>query len=126
LFQVAEESSTTQLLEKLKEKEADSPEKIKTEPVDELLLSISEEPINWPLRDKEHSYLFGPSGSGLEFNFPGPSDLGGYHLPPSPKSPTVKLSELGFGNLPALEDIRDKNISPASSRPSNTAQDGRS
>ena len=112
MFQIAEESSTTQLLEKLKEKEADSPEKIKTEPVNELLLSISEELIDWPLRDKEHSYLFRPSGSGLEFNFPGPSDLEGYHLPPSPESPTVKLSKLRLGNLPALEDIRDKDISP--------------
>ena len=48
LFQVAEESSTTQLLEKLKEIKTVSPEKIKSEPEDEALLSISEELIDWP------------------------------------------------------------------------------
>jgi len=110
LFQVAEESSTDQLLEKLKEKETVSPEKIKTEPADEELSSTSEEPFDWTTRDEAHPNLFKPSISG--FNFPGPSNLGGYNFPPSPESPTVKLSELGFGNLPELENIRDKDLSP--------------
>ena len=50
LFQVAEESLATQLLEKFKEIEIVSPEKIKSEPEDEVLLSISEELIDWPPR----------------------------------------------------------------------------
>ena len=111
LFQVAEESSTTQLLEKLKEIKTVSPEKIKSEPEDEVLLSISEELIDWPPRDDEYPNFFGASAPGFDFNFPRPSSLGGYYTP-SPESPTVKLSELGFGNLPALENIRDKDISP--------------
>ena len=111
LFQVAEEFLTTQLLEKLKEIETVSPDKIKSEPEDKVLLSISEEPIDWLPRDEEYPNLFGESTSGFDFNFPRPSSLGGYYTS-SPKSPTVKLSELGFGNLPALENIRDKDISP--------------
>ena len=110
LFQVAEESSTTQLLEKLGEKEASSPEKIKAEPLDEVLSSISEEPYEWPPRDESYTNPFGPSISG--FDLPGPSTLGGYNFPPSPESPTVKLSELGIGNYPEFENIRDKEISP--------------
>ena len=109
LFQVAEESSTTQLLEKLKENISVSPEKVKTEPEDEVLSPISEEPWNWPQGDDFD--LFGVGVSGLGFDPFGTGDTESA-IPSSQTSPTVKLSDLGLGSVPEFEGIRDRDIRP--------------
>ena len=102
LFQVAEESSTTQLFEKLKENPSVSPEKVKTEPADEVLSPISEEPWNWS-RGEDFNF-FGAGVSGLGFNLFGTSNTGSA-VPSSQTSPAARLAELGIENIPDT-DIR--------------------
>jgi hypothetical protein len=109
LFQVAEESSTTQLLEKLKKNTSVSPEKVKTEPEDEVLSPIIEEPWNWS--QGEDFNLLGTSASGLGINPFGTSDIGSA-APSSQTSTAAKLSELGLGKFLELEDITSANIRP--------------
>jgi hypothetical protein len=109
LFQVAEESSTTQLLEKLKKNTSVSPEKVKTEPEDEVLSPIIEEPWNWS--QGEDFNLLGTSASGLGIDPFGTSDIGSA-APSSQTSTAAKLSELGLGKFLELEDITSANIRP--------------
>ena len=107
-MQVAGESSISQLHKESEEREFTSPEKIKTEPEDEVLSDVSEEPIDWG-GDERRTSPFGFSASG--FGFPGPSYSGRYNLP-SPENSEEEFSEQSFGKAHTPRNFGDKGISP--------------